>query len=236
MKSKGRSNKKAPSKLSSAELRVEVLGDFYAPQDAWDEIFHFFNDDSLPLWSEITVTGPRSKVLRFRNDAKKAGWEAVSFERLFRRNGSLAPGRGKQSILAYCSSEDPTPLAGWHGYARIEYKFEVHEDDENQIYRLLIPLSRSYPDLCFVEIESRVLSPKITSTYVSRGRGSRWTLPKERFIARLKLEASELGDVDLLEAYDNDGVRSDVEIAMSSEALAHWDNRVLRTLNRRSRL
>ena len=125
------------------------------------------------------------------------------------------------------------PLAEWHGYARIEYTVDVKN---YETYNLLIPLSRFYPELCFVHGEISLDSGEINAMYVSRGRCSRWTLPEDRCAAHWQRAANEHGVPTLDDACEDDDVRSDAEEGMLVEALAHWDNRVLRTLHRRSPL
>jgi hypothetical protein len=72
--------------------------------------------------------------------------------------------------------------------------------------------------------------------YVARGRCSRWTLPEGRYNAHWNRAARENGFAKLDDAYEDDSVRSNAEKGMLAEALAHWDERVLRTLQRRNQL
>ena len=199
----------------------------------------------------IAIAGPRSKVLGFRNDAHRRlspavkeslGQPSVAFslERLFSRNHLPAPSPDGvpfdffhlgNDILGGHYFTSRRPLAEWHGYARVEYSVEVKN---YEIYHLLIPLSRSYPDLCIVDSEISLDSGEINSMYVTRGRCSKWTLPEDRCNAHWQRAATENGVAKIEDAYEDDSVRSDAEEGMLSEAMSHWDKRVLRTLRMRN--
>ena len=203
--------------------------------------------------NRIAIAGPRTKVPAFRNDAhrrlspalKEARGEtyvAFSLERLFRKNRLPMPSPDGipfdvfhigNDILAGHYFTSRRPLAEWHGYLRIEFSVEVKN---YEIYRLLILLSRSYPELCIVDSEISLDSGEINSMYVTRGRCSKWALPNDRCDAHWQRAAMENGVAKIEEAYEDDGVRSDAEEGMLAEALSHWDKRVLRTLRMRNRL
>ena len=125
---------------------------------------------SYVCFNKIAIAGPRSKVLRFRDDAHRRLSQAVkesrgepymafSLECLFRRNRMPIPSPDGIPFDAFRLGNDIVgghyftsrlPLAEWHGYARIEYSVEVKN---YEIYTLLIPLSRAYAELCFVDSE-----------------------------------------------------------------------------------
>lgn len=208
---------------------------------------------SYVCFNRIAIAGPRSKVLGFRNDAHRRlsptlkellgePYVVFSLERLFRKNRLEAPSpdgipfdalRVGNEILAGHYFTSVTPLAEWHGYSRVEYSVEVKN---YEIYQLLIPLSRSYAELCFVDSEISLDSGEINAMYVTRGRCSRWTLPEDRCNVHWQRAAKANGVEQLEDAYEDDGVRSDAEEGMLAEAMAHWDKRVLHTLRRRSPL
>jgi hypothetical protein len=207
---------------------------------------------SFVCFNRISIVGPRSKVLKLRNDAHRRlsaplkellgeSYVAFSLERLFRKNRLPVPSpdgipfdtfRVGKDILAGHYFISRLPLVEWRGYARIEYRVEVKN---YEIYQLLMPLSRSYPELCFVVSEISLDSGGINAIYVTRGRCSRWTLPEDRCDAHWNRAAKENGFAKLVDAYEDDSVRSVAEEGMLTEALAHWDQRVLRTLQRRNR-
>ena len=206
---------------------------------------------SYVCFNRIAIAGPRSKVLGFRNDAhrrlppalKEALGEpyvAFSLERLFRKNRLPIPSPDGIPFDAFQLGNDIVgghyftsrlPLTEWHGYARIEYSVEVKN---YEIYNLLVPLSRAYAELCFVDSEISLDSGEINARYVARGRCSTWTLPEDRCDAHWQRAAKENGVAELDDAYEDDGVRSDAEEGMLAEAMAHWDKHVLRTLRRRN--
>jgi len=206
---------------------------------------------SFVCFNRIAITGTRSKVLGFREDARRRlspalkealglPYVAFSLERLFRKNRLSAPEPngipfdafqvGNHEWLAGHYFTSCRPLAEWHGYARAEYGVEVKN---YEIYNLLIPLSRSYAELCFVDSEISLDSSEINSMYIARGRSYRWTLPEDRCDAHWQRAAKVNGVAQLEDAYEDDGVRSDAEEGMLAEAMAHWDKRVLRALRRR---
>jgi hypothetical protein len=121
----------------------------------------------------------------------------------------------------------------WRGYARIVYGLEVKN---YEVYELLKPLSRAYADLCFVDSQISLDDGEIMAAYMARGRCSKWVLPEERCDAHWERAAAEHGVAKLEDAYEDDGVRSEAEGRMLAEAMAHWDERVLRTLQRWSSL
>ena len=203
--------------------------------------------------NRIAIAGPRSEVLGFRADAHRRlspalkellgePYVAFSLERLFRKNRLPEPSpdgipfdtfQVGNDILAGDYFTSRLRLAEWHGYARIEYRVEVKN---YEIYHLLIPLSRSYAELCFVDSEISLDSGKINAMYVARGRCSRWALPEDRCNAHWQRAGKENDVAKLGDAYEDDGVRSDAEEGMLAEAMAHWDKRVLRALRTRNPL
>lgn len=136
-------------------------------------------------FNRIAVTGPRSEVLRLRGDARRRlspslekalhlQYVAFSLERLFRKNRLPAPSsRGIPNDEGHYFTST-SRLTEWHGYTRIEYSLEVKN---YEVHELLIPLSRSYVDLCFVDGEISLDSGEINGIYIARGRCSKWTLP-----------------------------------------------------------
>jgi hypothetical protein len=208
---------------------------------------------SFVCFNRVTITGTRSKVLRFRGDARRrlspalkealgVPYVAFSLERLFRKNRLSSPSPDGVPFDAFHVGKDtlaghyftcPLPLEEWHGYARVAYEIEVKN---YEIYNLLTPLSRSYAGLCFVDSEISLDSGEINAMYIARGCCSRWTLPEDRCNSHWERAARENGVAKLEDAYEDDSVRSDAEEGMLSEAMAHWDKRVLRTLRRRNPL
>jgi hypothetical protein len=124
-------------------------------------------------------------------------------------------------------------MTEWHGFARVEYGLEVKN---YEVHNLLVPLSLSYDDLCFVDSEISLDSGEINCMYIARGRCSKWTLPEERCGAHWERAAKEYNVASLDVAYEDDSVRSDAEEGMLAEAMAHWDKRVLRALRRHNPL
>jgi hypothetical protein len=208
---------------------------------------------SFVCFNRIAIMGTRSKVLQFRDDARRrlspalkkllrVPYVAFSLEHLFSKNRLPAPSPDGIPFDAYQDGKDTwaghyftsrLPLAEWHGYARIEYRVEVKN---YEIYNLLIPLSRAYAELCFVDSEISLDSGEINAMYVARGRCSRWALPEDRCNAHWQRAAKENGVAKLDDAYEDDSVRSDAEENMLAEAMAHWDKRVLRALRTRNPL
>jgi hypothetical protein len=193
---------------------------------------------SFVCFNRIAVTGPRSAVLRFRDDArrrlspslkKSLGLPSVAFslERLFRKNRLRAPSSDGVPNDEWHYFSSGSRLTDWHGYVRIEYGLEVKN---YEIYELLMPLSRSYAELCFVDSEISLDSGEINAMYIARGRCSRWTLPEDRCHAHWQRAAREHGIDKLDDAYEDDGLRSVAEDGMVAEAICHWDKRVLRAL------
>jgi hypothetical protein len=115
---------------------------------------------------------------------------ALSLERLFRKNGLPAPSSDGIPNDGGHYFTSGSRLTNWHGYARIDYGLEVKN---YEIYELLMPLSRSYAELCFVDSELSLDSGEINAMYIARGRCSKWTLPEERSDAHWQRAARELG-------------------------------------------
>jgi len=199
---------------------------------------------SFVCFNRIAIVGPRSKVIGFSDDARRRlsadlqeslglPYVAFSFERLFRKNRLSAPSGNGIPNDGWHYFTSALPLKGWHGYARIEYELEVKN---YEVHELLVPVSRSYTDLCFVDSEISLDSGEINGMYIARGRCSRWALPEGRCDAHWQRAAKEHGVAKIEDAYEDDGVRSDAEDGMLTEAMAHWDKRVLRALRRRNPL
>jgi hypothetical protein len=197
---------------------------------------------SVVYFNLITVTGPRPAVLAFRHDAlrqfspslrKAIGLPRVdlSLEKLFRKHRLAAPSSDgiPDDGGDYCTRA--LPMTEWNAYARTLYEFHIKN---NEIHAFLVPLSRCYRELCFVDSEICLDDGSITSVYVSRGRASTWEPPEDRQNFHWERAAKEHGVANLDDAYEDDEVRSDVEDSMLLEALRHWDQRVLRVLRKRS--
>jgi hypothetical protein len=195
-------------------------------------------------FNRIAVTGPRPEVLEFRADARRRlpssarKWTdrtsvAFSLERLFQKNCLPAPSSNGIPFDAWHYFTWAERVAAWHGYARIEYGLEVKN---YEVYELLTPLSRVYSDLCFVDSQISLDSGEIMAAYTARGRCSKWILSEERCGAHWERSAADHAVAELDDAYEDDDVRRDAEHGMLTEALAHWDKRVLRTLKRWSSL
>lgn len=195
---------------------------------------------SYVCFNWIAIAGPRSKVIAFRDDARRRlspslkkllGIPSVafSFEHLFRKSSLPAPSSDGIPIDAWHYFTSAWPLTEWHGYARIIYELEVKN---YEVHTLLVPLSRSYTELCFVDSEISLDSGEINSMYIARGRCSKWALPEDRCDAHWQRAAKAQGVAKIEEAYEDDTIRSDAEDGMLAEAMAHWDKRVLRALRR----
>ena len=103
------------------------------------------------------------------------------------------------------------------------------------VYELLLPVSRFYAELCFINSELSLDDGEISAMYIARGRSTKWSLPEDRCDAHWR-RAAEAHGVEIDDAYEDDIVRSDAEEGMLAEAMSHWDTRVLRTLRRRKPL
>jgi hypothetical protein len=193
--------------------------------------------------NRIAIAGLRSKVLGFRDDARRRlspslkksldlAYVSFSLERLFRKNRLPAPSSDGIPNDAGHYYTSALSLKEWHGYARIEYGLEVKN---YEVRELLVPLSKSYAELCFVDSELSLDSGEINSMYIARGRCSKWALPEDRCDAHWQRAAKENGVAKLTDAYEDDSVRSDAEEGMLAEAMSHWDKQVLRALRRHSR-
>ena len=116
---------------------------------------------SFVCFNRIAVTGPKAEVLRFRDDARRRLSSslrkslnlpsvAFSLERLFRKNRLTAPSADGIPNDDWHYFTAGSRLTNWNGHTRIEYGLEVKN---YEIYELLIALSRSYAELCFVDSE-----------------------------------------------------------------------------------
>lgn len=197
---------------------------------------------STVYFNLITATGPRAAVLAFRHDARRKlspslqkaiGLPQVdlSLEQLFHKHRLEAPSDDGFPLDSgdYCTTA--RPMIKWNEYASAFYEFHVKN---NQVHMFLVPLSRCYRELCFVDSEICLDDGSITGVYVSQGRASTWVLPEARQNSHWKRAAKKHGVASLDDAYEDDEVRSDAEDGMLVEALKHWDQRVLRVLRKRS--
>ena len=196
----------------------------------------------------IEVTGPRPEVLKFRRDARrkvppklsrkfKIDVVELSIEELFRKHDLAAPSESglPWDFGIYFAQVGRTRKL--EEFACVDYSLMVKN---YQIYEFLIPLSRVFPTLCFVDSEA-CEGDEIMSTFVTSGRGSRWTFPEKLRDGYFKRAADANGISDLEKAYA-DGecddslsvVENEAEGAMLTVALRHWDKRVLSTLRKRS--
>jgi hypothetical protein len=191
---------------------------------------------SYVCFNRIAVIGARPKLVEFRNNARRrlprsvrepddSPSVAFSLERLFRTNRLAAPSSdgvpydwGPYHYFSFIE-----PLEDWHGYARVVYGLEV---SNYEVYELLKPLSRAYPDLCFVDSQISLDSGEIMAAYLARGRCYKWILPDERCNAHWKRAAADHEVANIEDAYEDDDVRADAEGRMLAEAMAHWDKQV----------
>jgi len=197
----------------------------------------------------IEVTGPRPEVLKFRRGgrrkvppdlAKKFKIEVVelSIEELFRKHRLPSPSEAgvPWDFGIYFAQVGRTRKI--EEFARLDYSLMVKN---YQIYEFLIPLSLVFPALCFVDSEA-CEGDEIMSTFVSKGRVSRWTFPEKRRDGFFKRAGDANGIPDLDEKAYAEGEHDDIlsvveneaEGAMLTVALRHWDKRVLSTLRKRS--
>ena len=196
---------------------------------------------STVFFNLISVSGPKHEVRRFRNDARRrlspsvrkaGGVQQVDFslEHLFAKHRLAAPSSDGIPQDAGHYFTTALPMTKWHTFARVLYEFEVKN---NQMYVFLIPLSRCYAELCFVDSELCLDDGSVSSFYVSRGRVSTWDLPEDRQNSHWERAAKSHGFAELDDAcIADDNVRSDAETAMLTEGLTNWDDRVLRTLRK----
>jgi hypothetical protein len=196
----------------------------------------------------IEVTGPRLAVLKFRREArrklppdlaKKYKIDAVelSLEELFRKTRLPIPSEGgvPSDFGIYFAAVGRTRRV--EEFARLDYSLVVKN---YQIYEFLIPLSQVYPALCFVDSQACECEEFI-STFVTRGRVSKWIFPEKLRDGFLKRAAAANGITDLEQAYADgnwdDGLsntENEAEEEMLTVALRHWDKRVVSTLRKRS--
>ncbi len=196
----------------------------------------------------IEVTGPRTEVVKFRRGARRKVQPALakkfkidvvelSIEELFRKHRLPSPSESgvPSDFGIYFARVGRTRKL--EEFARLDYSLMVKN---YQIYEFLIPLSLVFPALCFVDSEA-CEGDEIMSTFVSRGRVSKWIFPETRRDGYMKRAADANGIQDLDKAYA-DGecddalsvVEDEAEGAMLAVALRHWDKRVLSTLRKRS--
>jgi hypothetical protein len=189
--------------------------------------------------NRIAVPGAAAKVREFRKDARrilpaklkaeiKLSSIAFSFEHLLRLHPKLSYPDNEIPRDEYHYLSEAEPLTKWNEFAQAQYTLEV---SNTQIHQILLPLSRYYPELAFVNSELCLDDGTVLSVYTRRQRQFQWDLPEERSEAYWKAAADKC-KMDLDSAYDDDEVRWEVEDKMLSEGLAHWDDRILRTLRR----
>lgn len=195
---------------------------------------------STVFYNHIAVSGARADVLQFRKDARRrlpASLQAqfdlskidLSFERLFQLHPQLRYPTRRVPSDEYHYFAVSGPLARWHEGTQARYTLEVKN---TQIHEMLLPLSRCYRHVCFVNSELCLDDGSIMSVFTRRGRQSKWDLPEARSDAHWKAAARQHGSKKINDAYDNDDIRSDAESASLSEALQQWDDRVRRVLRR----
>ena len=149
----------------------------------------------------IEVTGPRPEVLRFRKDARrrvppelskqfKIDVVELSIEELFRKHRLDAP--FEYGVLGdfgiYFAQVGRTHQL--EEFARLNYSLVVKNC---QIYEFLLPLSRIYPLLCFVDSEA-CEGQEIMSTFLTRGRAFEWIFPEKLRDGYLKQAAGRERD------------------------------------------
>ena len=195
---------------------------------------------STVFYNHIAVSGARADVIQFRKDARRrlsASLQAqldlstidLSFERLFQLHPQLRYSKRRIPYDEYHYFAVSGPLARWHEGTQAHYTLEVKN---TQIHDMLLPLSRCYRDVCFVNSELCLDDGSITSVFTRRGHQSKWDLPEARSDAHWKAAARQHGVKKMDDAYDNDAIRWDAESASLSEALQQWDDRVRRVLRR----
>jgi hypothetical protein len=197
---------------------------------------------SYECYGPINVTGPRADVLRFRKDARrrlgsrlkselKLSTVELSIEKLFRLcripdpAGGLPGDEGIYFARFYA-------LEHWCGFSRARYSLQVKN---NEIHELLLPISRCYPALCFVNSQTDDCSGSIVSTYTRRARQARWELPEDRQEAYWKAAAKLHRFRKMENAYLDYACRDDAENGMLKAALDQWDDQVVRVLGRARR-
>jgi hypothetical protein len=195
---------------------------------------------STVFYNHIAVSGARPNVLQFRKDARRrlpTSLQAqlhlstidLSFERLFQLHPQLRYSERRIPADEYHYSARFWSLARWHEGTQARYTLEVKN---TQIHEMLLPLSRCYPDVCFVNSELCLDDGSIMGVFTRRGRQSKWDLPEARSDAHWAAAASQHGVYKMDDAYEDDDIRGDAESAGLSEAVQQWDDRVRRVLRR----
>lgn len=195
---------------------------------------------STVFYNRIAVSGRRADVLQFRTDARrrlsrsqrdelKLSAIAFSFEKLFR----LHPRLRYPSVQIPCDGAHYFAEAGRINASR-EYTTATFtlEVKNVQIHEMLLPLSRCYPDVCFVNGELCLDDGSILSVFTRRGRQSQWDLPEARSDVHWENAAKIHGVSSMEDAYSDDDIRNEAQQAALSEAIDHWDIRVKRALRR----
>ena len=154
---------------------------------------------------------------------------ALSFETLFRLHSRLRYPRLYVPVDDGHYDATWGGIAKWNEYTQARYTLEVKNA---HIYEMLLPLSRCYPDLCFVNSELCLDDCSITCTYTRRRRQSHWEYPQSQIDAHWTAAAKRHRVRNMERAYENDEIRSEAEFAMLEEALQHWNGRVRKVLGR----
>lgn len=150
---------------------------------------------STVFFNVIAVTDPRNAALRFRCDARlrlSPAYRAcglshieLSFEKLLRLHPGLrfADRRIPDDHGHYWA--ELLPKIRWHGYTRLQDELEVKN---TQIHEMLLPLSRCYLELCFVNSELCLDDGSTTSICTRRGDGSNGTflMTEEKLIGKVQ--------------------------------------------------
>src|ERR1035438_9048021 len=156
---------------------------------------------SIVFYNRIAVSGARADMLQFRKDARRrlpASLQEeldlstidLSFERLFRLHPQLRYSRRRIPCDEFHYLARSGPLARWHEGTQVRYTLEVKN---TQIHEMLLPLSRCYRNVCFVNSELCLDDGSITSVFTRRGRQSKWDLPQVRIDAHWKAAAKQHG-------------------------------------------
>ena len=196
---------------------------------------------SVVFFSRIAITGSQSGVHQFRKDARRVlpanlkkqlriATIALSFEKLFRLHPELDYSEADPPGDEYHYIANSEASTRWHEFTQAHYTLEVANV---QIHELLLPLSRYYPELAFVNSELCLDDSSVSSACTRCKRQYLWDLPEKQTEAHWKA-AAEAEGMDVETAYETDdcGVRWDAEDRMVRDGLAHWDKAVLRFLRR----
>ena len=111
-----------------------------------------------------------------------------SFEKLFRLHPFLRYPKGEIPSDGGHYLADSGPTARWHECSQARFTLEVKN---TQIHEMLLPLSRCYPEVCFVNCEICLDDCSIASAFTRRGRQSKWDLPQARIDAHWEVTAKQ---------------------------------------------